>query len=132
RMTTRMPSPYTRAHAEDFVARCGTQDRARDNTFAIELADEGLIGVVGLFTHAEGQVEMGYWIGRPYTRQGYMADAVQTLIRFAFKGLGLHRLEAACQPHNHASAALLTKCGFSECLRRLEKTLFLTIRDDTD
>ena len=35
-----------------------------------------------------------------------MADAVDTLIRFAFQGLGLHRLEAACMPENHASAAL--------------------------
>ncbi|MGH1557207.1 GNAT family N-acetyltransferase [Caulobacter segnis] len=38
-----------RGHAEDFVAGCGTQDRSRDNTFAVELADGGLIGVVGLF-----------------------------------------------------------------------------------
>ena len=29
------------------MARCGIQDRSRDNTFAIELAQEGLIGVVG-------------------------------------------------------------------------------------
>jgi ribosomal-protein-alanine N-acetyltransferase len=36
------------------------------------------------------------------------------LIRFAFHGLGLHRLEAACMPQNAASAALLLKCGFSE------------------
>ena len=43
-----------------------------------------------------------------------MADAVETLIRFAFQGLGLHRLEAACMPENDASASLLMKCGFRE------------------
>ncbi|WP_297516055.1 GNAT family protein [uncultured Caulobacter sp.] len=85
--------------------------------FIFRRQDDALVGAIRLFHVRRGVAQtgsIGYWIGRPYTRQGYMADAVQTLIRFAFKGLGLHRLEAACQPHNHASAALLTKCGFSE------------------
>jgi ribosomal-protein-alanine N-acetyltransferase len=33
---------------------------------------------------------------------------------FAFHQLGLHRVEAACLPHNKASIGLLLKCGFMQ------------------
>jgi ribosomal-protein-alanine N-acetyltransferase len=55
---------------------------------------------------------LGYWIGEPYARQGYMSDAIRTVIREARPRLGLHRLEAACIPRNEASRRLLIKCGF--------------------
>ena len=41
-----------------------------------------------------------------------MSDALNTVIRFVFEGLRLHRLEAACVPDNVASGAVLAKCGF--------------------
>ena len=41
---------------------------------------------------------IGYWIGQRYARGGLMSDAVETVTRFAFDDLGLHRLEAACMP----------------------------------
>ena len=34
------------------------------------------------------------------------------MLPFAFGTLGLHRLEAACLPHNDASARVLEKAGF--------------------
>ncbi len=57
---------------------------------------------------------MGYWIGKPYARQGYMSHALSALVSHAFNGLGLHRVEAACLPSNQASIALLRRGGFSE------------------
>ena len=55
---------------------------------------------------------LGYWIGEPYARTGYMTAAVRALIPFAFGTLRLHRLEAACIPTNTASIRLLEKTGF--------------------
>ncbi|MDE2384494.1 MAG: GNAT family N-acetyltransferase [Alphaproteobacteria bacterium] len=55
---------------------------------------------------------LGYWMGQPFARQGYMKDAIQTLIRAADASFGLHRLEAACLPHNEPSRRLLLSCGF--------------------
>ena len=49
-----------------------------------------------------------------YTRQGYTLNAVRALSDFAFRTLGLHRLEAACIPDNAASRSLLAKAGFVE------------------
>jgi ribosomal-protein-alanine N-acetyltransferase len=41
-----------------------------------------------------------------------MSDAVRASLPFAFATLGLHRLEAACLPHNLASTRVLEKAGF--------------------
>ena len=51
---------------------------------------------------------LGYWIGAPYVGQGYMTEAVRAVIPFAFDQLGLHRLEAACLPHQRR---LVTRAG---------------------
>lgn len=112
RMTTRMPSPYTPAHAADFVARCGTQDRSRDNTFAISLGGEGLVGVVGLFTTAEGQVEMGYWIGRPYWGRGYATEAARGALDWARSAWKKRHVVAGHFADNEASGRVLVKAGF--------------------
>jgi ribosomal-protein-alanine N-acetyltransferase len=55
---------------------------------------------------------LGYWIGLPFVRRGFMTAAVGALIPFAFGTLRLHRLEAACIPSNIASIRLLEKSGF--------------------
>lgn len=55
---------------------------------------------------------LGYWIGEPFARQGYMTRAVRAVIPFCFDALRLHRLEAACIPTNTASIRLLEKTGF--------------------
>ena len=55
---------------------------------------------------------LGYWMGLPYMRQGYMTAAVRAVIPFAFTTLRLHRLEAACIPTNAGSIRLLENTGF--------------------
>jgi ribosomal-protein-alanine N-acetyltransferase len=57
---------------------------------------------------------LGYWTGEPHARQGYMTEAVACILDHAFGQLNLHRVEAACLPHNDASRGLLLKCGFRE------------------
>jgi ribosomal-protein-alanine N-acetyltransferase len=57
---------------------------------------------------------LGYWIGEPYARKGLMTEAVGVLMPFVFNQLGVHRLEAACLPHNAASIRLLKACGFTQ------------------
>lgn len=57
---------------------------------------------------------LGYWIGVDYLRRGYARAAVLALLDYAFGRLGLHRVEAACQPTNEASRRLLLSAGFHE------------------
>jgi ribosomal-protein-alanine N-acetyltransferase len=57
---------------------------------------------------------VGYWIGRPYTGQGYMTEALGLVCSFAFSQLKLQRVEASCLPKNEASKTVLQRCGFEE------------------
>ncbi len=41
-----------------------------------------------------------------------MGDALDTVVRYAFGALGLHRLEANVQPGNARSIALVKRHGF--------------------
>jgi ribosomal-protein-alanine N-acetyltransferase len=56
---------------------------------------------------------LGYWIGAPFARQGYMTAALRLVLPFAFEHLQLHRVEAACLPDNQGSIALLERNGFA-------------------
>lgn len=57
---------------------------------------------------------LGYWMGAPHARKGYMSEAVRCVLDFSFGTLRLHRVEAACLPSNAASRGLLLKSGFRE------------------
>ncbi len=85
--------------------------------FIFRKSDDRLLGGITLSQIRRGVTQstsVGYWIGEPYARQGFMTDAVRVIVRFVFEGLRLHRLEAACIPTNRASAGVLYKCGFRE------------------
>jgi ribosomal-protein-alanine N-acetyltransferase len=64
--------------------------------------------------HAAQSTTIGYWIGAPFLRRGFGLAAVNAAATYAFEELGLNRIEAACQPGNSASRALLAKAGFAE------------------
>ncbi len=63
--------------------------------------DNALVGGLTLANIRRGVAQagsLGYWMGLPYVRQGYMTAAVRAIIPFVFATLRLHRLEAACIP----------------------------------
>ncbi len=83
--------------------------------FIFDAQGEVLVGALTLSNVRRGVAQtgtLGYWIGLPHARQGYMTSAVRLTLDFAFRHLGLHRVEASCLPHNRASIRLLQKCGF--------------------
>ena len=84
--------------------------------FIFDTAGETLVGALTLSNVRRGVAQtatLGYWTGLPFARQGYMTSGVKLILEFAFRHLGLHRVEAACLPHNQASIGLLRKCGFA-------------------
>ncbi len=75
----------------------------------------GVVGGIGLSNIRRGVAQtgtLGYWVGEPYARRGYMSEATRLSLDFAFGQLGLHRVEAACLPTNAPSRGLLEKAGF--------------------
>ena len=78
-------------------------------------SDNALVGGLTLANIRRGVAQagsLGYWMGQPFARHGYMTAAVRAVIPFAFGTLRLHRLEAACIPTNAASIRLLENTGF--------------------
>jgi len=55
---------------------------------------------------------LGYFVGARYARHGYMTEALQLMLDYAFRKLKLHRLEANIQPTNLSSIALVKRAGF--------------------
>ena len=62
----------------------------------------------GIFQNAY----LGYALGEKFTKQGLMTEAIKLILRFAFKNLKLHRIEANVQPTNTPSIAVLRRNGF--------------------
>lgn len=77
--------------------------------------DGRLIGAITLDNVRRGPAQagtIGYWIGEPHAREGYMREALTAMVHHAFEVLDLSRLESACLPENKASRGLLEKCGY--------------------
>jgi ribosomal-protein-alanine N-acetyltransferase len=95
-----------------------TEDLRTDQGYAFLIfrhADGVLVGGLTLANIRRGVAQagsIGYWMGLPHIRQGYMTAAVRAVIPFAFATLRLHRLEAACIPTNAGSIRLLENSGF--------------------
>jgi ribosomal-protein-alanine N-acetyltransferase len=87
-------------------------------SFVIVRNEDGkLLGGIGLSNLRRGVAEtasVGYWIGLPFARQGYMAGALGLMLDYGFDRLSLHRIEAACLPSNQPSRNLLAKMRFRE------------------
>jgi ribosomal-protein-alanine N-acetyltransferase len=73
-----------------------------------------LIGSVTLFNldFNHRRAEIGYALGREHWGQGYMNEALQALLAYAFETLDLHRIEADIDPRNIASIKTVERLGF--------------------
>jgi ribosomal-protein-alanine N-acetyltransferase len=83
--------------------------------FILDRQDETLLGAITLDNIRRGPAQsatLGYWIGQPHARQGYMREAIEAVVHYAFRGQDLSRVEAACLPENVASRGVLEKAGF--------------------
>ncbi len=117
---TAVPSPYERAHAEDFTSRLCPENWRDDVTydFAVVTKSDGtLVGAMGLVRLAhlrtlKHQAELGYWTVREHRRRGYTDEAARAVIEWAFTRLGVERLEWSCEAGNEGSRAVARGVGF--------------------
>ncbi|TMV57748.1 GNAT family N-acetyltransferase, partial [Thioclava sp. BHET1] len=83
--------------------------------FLIRREDQMLVGAITLDNIRRGPAQagtLGYWVGEPFARHGYMREAILGVVHYAFRTLDLSRIEAACLPENAASRGVLESCGF--------------------
>ncbi len=112
RMLARVPHPYTRAMAEEWIAAHGPLQRSGEEfVFCIEF-DGAMIGAVGLQRRANGAYELGYWLGQAWWGRGFATEAALRAVRWAFEDLGARSLVSGHLADNPASGRVLEKCGF--------------------
>ncbi len=117
RMLPRLPFPYPRELADEWIASTAEQRRAGSAYHcAIMLAGtETLVGCLGVRLDAEPRAaDVGYWIGRKFWRQGFATEAVARVSRWALAQLDVDRVVAKVATDNSGSVAVLRRVGFKE------------------
>lgn len=96
--------------------RSETEDKQsrKKFTFLIETTiDSIFVGIIGLDLiklHYKN-AEVWYKLSPEIWGKGYATEALETIIRFGFENLKLHRIEAGCAIDNIPSYKVMEKCG---------------------
>ncbi len=101
RWLTKVPHPYSRTDAEQFIARHAL---TADRCFAVT-RDEDLIGCMSIV----GQ--LGYWFGQPYWGQGYATESARAVVADYFASTD-EDLTSGYLDGSAGSRNVLTKLGF--------------------
>ena len=116
KMTGSIPHPFPLLAAEFKVMDLLAQKRrglAHPYAITLKDGDDEIIGVADLFKrNDEALWEIGYWIARPYWKQGFMTEACSALLTEANAALGHDDRAAGVFTDNPASARVLEKLGF--------------------
>jgi [ribosomal protein S5]-alanine N-acetyltransferase len=110
-------SSFPTEDRRSFAARCSMRERERQLGtgfgFGIFVAGR-FAGELTLSSIQRGPFQnasIGYWIDEAQAGNGYVPEAVATCLRFAFKELGLHRVEICIIPRNAQSSRVVEKLG---------------------
>ena len=100
---------------EQLESWAGGFDARRSVRWGITLReDDNVIGTCGYYGfhgwHARASI--GYELARSCWRQGIMTEALDAVIGFGFREVGLNRIQAVVMPENDGSNKLLEKLGF--------------------
>lgn len=91
-----------------------------DGTYAVCLKEDGkAVGSIGLISPmqshcdiSESEIEIGYWIGKPFWGRGYIPEAVRALQKLAFEDLERTAMWCGYYDGNDKSRRCQEKCGF--------------------
>jgi len=109
----RFPYPYTRAHAEAWIARAISD--VPETHFAIDLGARA-VGGIGLELQEDVSrysAELGYWLGETHWGRGIMTAAVSRFTEYAFRAFDLCRIYALVFETNPASRRVLDRAGYA-------------------
>ncbi len=107
-----MPHPYLMKDAEEFIS---LHTKGTDSLVRAIDREGTLVGCAGLHRQGvdhEHTLELGYWIGEPYWRQGIATEAVSMICDLGFRQKGIERIYACVLEYNPGSMRILEKNGF--------------------
>ncbi len=92
--------------------------RSKDYCFAVLDEDDHYLGEVKLLNvtkdYYESSCNLSYWIRKSYVRRGAAVAAAKLAAEFAFKNLGLYRIDIMIMPDNLRSHSVAKKLGAKE------------------
>ena len=114
---TRVPAPYTRTDAEEFLVRADERRRtAEELSLAIVAATGGaLLGSISVRVTSWENLrgELGYLVFAHARGRDVATRAVRLCARLAFEQIGLERVEILAATGNPASQRVAEKAGFT-------------------
>jgi RimJ/RimL family protein N-acetyltransferase len=115
---TFVPSPYTRADAEAFLARSAEEEAAGTaaDFLAVDAPDGELLGSFSVMEigREPGYGEIGYWVAAAARGRGIATRGVLLLAGWAREELGLTRIDVLPHKDNAASRRVAEKAGFTD------------------
>lgn len=80
------------------------------------VTDNKIIGTSTIFNldAKNRRAEIGYVLNRQFWGKGFVNEALNSLLNFAFSEMNLHRIEADVDPRNAASIRVLERLGFQK------------------
>ena len=115
---TLVPSPYTRAHADEFIADGAVAAAAGTavSLLAVDAADGRLLGSFSLMelARAPRYGEIGYWVAARERGRGIAPRAVRLLTGWTQRELGLERIEILAHRDNAPSRRVAEKAGYRD------------------
>jgi RimJ/RimL family protein N-acetyltransferase len=108
--------PMSRAQEAKYLTETSAQGNSfADVRLAIETKEGVHIGMCGLHRARpeDRGAELGIMIGdRAFWSNGYGTDTVQTMLRFAFEQINMHKVALGVFEFNERAMACYRKCGF--------------------
>ncbi|MBM3513841.1 MAG: GNAT family N-acetyltransferase [Alphaproteobacteria bacterium] len=108
-----VPHPYPDGYAESWIA---THDalRAEGRAYPFAVTWHGiLIGSAGVDRRTDGDLELGYWLGKEFWGHRLMSEAARAIVDLAFGWLGAPKVVAGFMDGNAASSRILAGLGFA-------------------
>lgn len=109
--TLSIPFPYDQGMAEEWISTHKERYEHGEYKYAVVLKeDNSLIGTIELIIENEFQrAVVGYWLGKPYWKNGYATEMLARIIQFGFEKLNLNRIYGEYFDHNLASSRVMEK-----------------------
>jgi len=114
KMTGSFPYPFPLLSVEFKIMYLMSQrECGLSYPYAITIEGQDLMGIMDIFRSDDTTAfEIGYWIGRPFWKRGYVSEAAKAILNEARETLKVSTITAGVFNDNPASQRVLEKLGF--------------------
>lgn len=116
------PPVKNRQEAKEIIEFYLNTNHLKNHRYILINEDNQKIGTIGFhsFLEEEKSISIGYDLKKEFNKQGYMAEALEELLKYLKEELHVHIFEATIYPSNEASKKLVEKFNFIPYGKKIE------------